>query len=87
MRFQGAVISEQGVTFAVVIVKRHILNSRREANRLISTFQHNVFGQIPVILMSQDTRGIPSYYGRDDIVQFLSRIPLGSIPWREYTVS
>ena len=26
MRFQGAVIKEQGVTFAVVIVKKYVIN-------------------------------------------------------------
>lgn len=87
MRFQGAVIQEQGVTFAIVIVKAHILNNHTEANRLITSFQRDVFGPIPVVLMTQDFQGTPTYYGRQDIADFLSSVPLHSIPWQEYTLS
>jgi len=31
MQFEGAVIKEQGVTFAIVIVKPHVLNSSSQA--------------------------------------------------------
>jgi len=84
--FQGSVIEEQGVTFAVVIVKPHVLNNHTEANRLITNFQQDVFGHIPVVLMAQDARGVPTYYGRRDIAQFLSRVPLQAIPWKQYTL-
>lgn len=87
MRFQGAVIEEQGVTFAIVIVKAHILNNHTEANRLITSFQRDVFDLIPVVLMAQDFQGTPTYYGRRDITNFLSKIPLHSIPGQEYTLS
>ena len=36
MQFEGAIIKEQGVTFAIVVVKPHVLNSpteREEARR------------------------------------------------------
>jgi hypothetical protein len=87
VQFQGAVIKEQTVTFAVVIVKQHLLDNHAEANRLISSFQQSVFGYIPVVLMAQDSRCVPSYYGRQDIAQFLSRIPLQAIPWKQYTLN
>ncbi len=61
MRIQGAVIKEQGQTFAVVVVKRHVVQSRSEASRAISTFSP-VFG-VPVVLMAQDSRGRPTFYG------------------------
>lgn len=86
MQFQGAVIKEQGVSFAVVIVKPHVLNNHAEANQLIGSYQQTVFGGIPVILMAQDSRGIPTYYGRRDIADFMSRVPLHAIPWKEYTI-
>lgn len=86
MQFQGAVIKEQGVTFAVVIVKPHVLNNHVEANQLIGSYQQSVFGSIPVILMAQDSRGIPTYYGRRDIADFMSRVSLHAIPWKEYTI-
>ena len=47
MRFQGAVIKEQGVSFAIVIVKRHVVSNRVEANRAIAEFQP-AFSGLPV---------------------------------------
>lgn len=85
MKFQGAKIREQGVTFAVVIVKRHIIDNSAEADRTIQCFQPT-FPGIPVILMAQDARGVPSYYGRSDISRFMASVPLNAVPWKEYTI-
>jgi hypothetical protein len=84
MKFQGAVIREQGVTFAIVIVKRYILNNITEANKTANSYQ-SIFPGLTIILMGQDPNGVPNYFGRKDIVNFLSEIPLSSIPWKEYT--
>ncbi len=86
MRIQGAVIKEQGVTFAIVIVKSHIVSNRHEADKTIRTFQP-VFPGMPVVLMAQDTRGVPTYYGRRDITRFMAGVPLSAVPWKEYTLS
>lgn len=86
MQFEGAVIREQGVTFAVVVVKRHILNNSFEANRAINSFAP-VFPGLPVVLMGQDTNGRPTYFGRKDIASFLSRMPIRGIPWKRYTLN
>jgi len=85
MRVQGAVIREQGQTFAVVIVKPHVVQSQMEAADAIQSFTP-VFG-VPVVLMAQDGQGRPTYYGRPDIARFLSKVPLRAIPWREYTIN
>lgn len=85
MRFQGAVVREQGQSFAIVIVRQHVVRSRHEADRAIIEFQP-AFGGLPVVLMAQDSRGTPTYYGRPDIARFLSQVPLNAIPWREYSL-
>ncbi|GLR50480.1 hypothetical protein KYK30_01765 [Shinella yambaruensis] len=85
MRIQGAVISEQGQTFAVVVVKPHVVQNRLEAANAIGSFMR-VFG-IPVVLMAQDSRGRPTYYGRPDIAKFMSSVSIHRIPWREYTIN
>ena len=46
----------------------------------------SVFG-VPVVLMAQDGRGTPTFYGRKDIANFMSGVPLNVIPWREYTIN
>lgn len=85
MRIQGAVIREQGQSFAVVIVKPHVVQNRALADDAILSFAP-VFG-VPVVLMAQDSRGRPTYYGRRDIANFLSGVPMHSIPWRNYTIN
>ena len=86
MRFQGSVIKEQGVTFGIVIVKPHILNMQSERSQM-QNFGRQAFGMIPIVLMAQNSRGIPTYYGRTDIVNFLSHISMNRIPWKEYSVA
>jgi len=85
MRFQGAVVREQGITFAVVVVKKHVVDSSSEATRTISAFR-SAFPGLPVVLMAQDSSGRPTYYGRQDIARFLASVPMHAIPWREYTL-
>ena len=86
MKFQGALIKEQGVTFGIVIVKPHVLNIPSEADsmRALGT---RAFGPVPIVLMAQNSRGIPTYSGRRDIVKFLSNVPMYAIPWHEYTLN
>lgn len=81
--FTAAVIKEQDVTFAVVIVKRAVFDDKKFADGLIDTLGPS-FGDIPVVLMAQDAQGTPTYYGRTDISKFLSTVPLDSIPWKQY---
>ena len=86
MQIDGAVIREQGVTFAVVVVKQHIVQNSADANRAIASFSP-VFPGMPVVLVGQDSRGRATYYGRKDIARFLSRVPMHAIPWKRYTMN
>lgn len=86
MQFEGAVIREQGVTFAVVVVRKPIIDYRPQADQAIRTFS-GAFPGMPVVLMAQDSRGTPTYYGRPDLSRFLANTPLGAIPWRRYTLN
>lgn len=86
MKFQGAVIREQGVEFAVVVVKKSVIDNRSEAQKAIRSFAP-IFPGLPIVLMAQDYQGTPTYYGRRDISKFLASVPMAAIPWREFTVS
>jgi hypothetical protein len=85
MKIQGSVIKEQGVTFAIVIVKKSVIDSRTEANNAIGAFRP-IFPGIPLVLMAQDHRGVPTYYGRQDLAKFMANVPMHVIPWKEYTI-
>lgn len=83
MKIYGAVIIEQGVTFAVFSVKptvtqytARLVQTRRELSQF--------FPNMPIILMSRTPNGEAKYYGRKDIVQFLNSIRVEQIPWKEY---
>ncbi len=84
VKIQGAVIKEQGVTFAITVVKRHILNSQSQSQQTAQSFQ-SLFPGMPIVLMAQDCSGTPTYWGRKDIVNFLSSVHPSQIPWKEYT--
>ena len=83
MTFQGALVTEQGITFAIVVVKSHVIQSDAAAREALRGFRP-LFPGAPIILMAQDYRGTPTYYGRPDIVRFLANVPVANIPWREY---
>ena len=84
MQVQGAVIREQGQTFAIVIVKPHVVQCSATAAQAVDSYTP-VFG-MPVVLMARDGSGRPTYYGRPDIARFMSRVPLSAVPWRRYTI-
>ena len=84
VKVQGAVISERGITFAIVIVKPHILEFTKDREEAAQSFSR-LFSKMPVILMAQDARGEPKYWGRKDIVDFLLKTGIDRIQWKEYT--
>jgi len=88
MQIDGAIVREQGVTFAIVIVKPHVIQTQAsadEARRSFATIAD--FAGLPIILAAQDSRGTFTYQGRHDIVKFLASIAASRIPWKHYTVS
>ncbi len=85
MVVHGAVIIEQGVTFAIVAVKPSVT----QYTARITAFRQEMsyyFPNMPIILMSQDAGGTPHYYGRKDIVDFLKSVRLDQIPWKTYHI-
>ena len=74
---QYAVIKEQGVTFAIVVVKEHVIRSTFEAQRTRAALEME-FG-MPVALWGDRSQNV---YGRPDLVRFLQRLHVSQIPWR-----
>lgn len=86
MQIDGAIVKEQGITFAIVIVQRSVLNNSAEIDNAREAFSQ-VFPGMPLILMAQDGRGTPTYQGRQDIVRFLANVHPSRIPWKRFTVN
>lgn len=89
MTIDGAIIKEQGVTFAIVIVKQSAMATNQVAAETRAMFQSQIadFSGIPLILACQDSHGVFSYQGRHDIVDFLANIDTHRIPWKRYEIS
>jgi hypothetical protein len=88
LQFDGALVREQGQTFGIVVVKPSVGAGGNHALSQAQASFANVFGGgVPVVLMWQDARGLPSYWGRKDIVNFLAKLDPSRIPWRKYTLT
>ena len=85
MQFDGAVIKEGNVTFAIAVVKPSALASS-DIESLRKDFSR-VFQNIPVVFMAQNAQGTPRYSGRRDLVNFISRVPLSRIPRKKYNIN
>lgn len=86
MNFEGALIKEQGVTFGLIVVKPHVLHDVA-AQQSMQQFGRQVWHNAPIVLMAQDHSGRPTYFGRNDLVQFLAKLDIRQIPMRRWTVA
>jgi hypothetical protein len=87
MRIDAALVEEQGQTFAVVVVTSSVqAGGERALNEAARSFGP-VFPGVPIVLMWQDAHGAPTYWGRPDIVRFLSNLLVEQLPWRQWSVA
>lgn len=85
MQFDAAVVKEQGVKFAVVMVKSHVFNNTASKNEAINSFS-SYFPAMPIVI-ARETRGTVEYAGRKDIVNFLANLHPSQLPWKRYSAS
>jgi hypothetical protein len=87
MQIDAALVREQGVNFVVVAVKRPVLDQSASKKGQIAGQFSTAFGSVPVVLMTQDFKGVPIYWGRQDLVRWLSNVPFELLPWGTYSVN
>ncbi|SPF36864.1 conserved hypothetical protein [Candidatus Desulfosporosinus infrequens] len=81
-QFDGAVITEQGQTCAVVSVQPAIFQNSVNATMIIKALLP-AFNGIPVVLMTLDTKGVPAYFGRGDLITLLENINIKEASWNQ----
>ena len=81
-RFQGALIRERGVEFALMVVKEHVIDNPVE--RAKASAWGSMFFHVPTVLVSDLRRRT---FGRDDILSLLRGVDVARVPWRTYTVT
>lgn len=86
MQIIGSIVQEQGVTFAIVLVKKNVVDNPLERDKATESFT-SLFPGMPLVLAAQDSAGAFTFYGRKDISAFLASTDPTAIPWKEYTVS
>lgn len=87
MTIDAALVREQGVEFAVVTVRRGVLDQGSSERAAVAAEFSQAFGRVPVVLMAQDHKGVPIYWGRRDLVRFLSDVPFELLPWATYSIN
>jgi hypothetical protein len=90
VQFEGAHLrerSQQGgwIDWWVVIVQRSVLSSGTRCQETRSALELQL--EQPVVLMAQDGRGVPTYWGRPDLVDYMAAHPLETIPWQRFTLN
>ena len=73
-----APIVEQGVDFVVVAVREHVMYDRPYADGMVSRLCE--FFRKPAVLVTENTS---IYFGRSDLVNFLSNYQPASLPWHK----
>ncbi|SDH37707.1 hypothetical protein [Desulfosporosinus hippei] len=85
-QIEGAIVKVKDDTLAIVTVKPQVFQSTSELQKAMNAYRH-VFPGMPIVLMSQDPQGKPTWYGRKNIVSLLAKVNLRSIPWRRYIIN
>ena len=86
MNFDGALIKEQGIEFGIFITTMDIFKNQSQAGKLIKYCEERIFPIYQVVLMAQDSQGIPHYYGKQDLIRLLKVTNFNKIPFRRYTL-
>lgn len=82
--FRGALIKEQGLTFAVVEVELSTLRGGEAVVKETRERFEPVFRKVPIILAARGPDRRAVYLGRPDIVRFLTTAGWARIPWKRY---
>ena len=87
MQLEAALVKEQGQTFAVVVVRSSVHTGGDRTLREAAQSFRPVFPGVPIVLMWQDARGVPTYWGRSDLVRFLSGLHITQLPWQRWSLT
>ncbi|KHQ50402.1 hypothetical protein [Mameliella alba] len=79
----AALVREQGVTFAVVIVKNHVVQSQQQSTATIRAVSASL-GCPLVVLMGETNKQLRG--NRSDVVRFVANLNPARLPWKKWTV-
>ncbi len=80
--FDGATMRLYGADILIVLVPAWVLADPFECQLLVFAFRSRF--QRTIVLVAQDTRGVPTYYGPAAIARALRALPFDALTWRRY---
>jgi hypothetical protein len=80
----GSVMTEQGISFAVVQVHSYTVETPAEAEDAIQSYA-KLFPGLPVVLMAVGGERSPTYWGRSDLANYMAHVPSKNVPWRRFS--
>lgn len=81
MQMTAAVVKEQGVTFAVVLVKDHVVLSPSTSQQMLQAAASHL-GCHLVVLMGEHNHRLQG--NRKDVVDFVANLHPSQLPWRKW---
>ena len=86
MNFDAAFIKENGVEIGIFATTMDVLNDKMQADNLITYCKERILVGYQVVLMAQDSQGLPHYYGKQDLIKLLEATNFSKIHFRRYTI-
>jgi hypothetical protein len=81
MRLQIALVSAEGVTFGLVVVPEDLLDDPAGRDRSRLHFEAKLFRGVPVVLVGEDFREAPRFYGPAELTEFMQGVQMDMIEW------
>lgn len=85
-QIEGAIVKDHGIKYAIIVVNHDVVQHAGKNEEAINAYSH-LFPDMPIILLGKDWQGKSTYYGRKDIVDFISTVDANRIPWRRYIIT
>ncbi|GKS62564.1 MAG: hypothetical protein AB7U98_11770 [Candidatus Nitrosocosmicus sp.] len=85
MNFDAAFVKENGVEIGIFATTMDVINDKMQAENLITYCEERILAGYQVVLMAQDSQGVPHYYGRQDLTRILEATNFSKIHFRRYT--
>lgn len=84
MQFTGAVVKTEGKSIAVAVVADSFLTLEQNEKMVEMRRYATAFPGLPLVLMTLDEQGESEFFGRPDLINLLSEVPLNYIIFKSF---
>lgn len=84
MQFTGALVKTEGKTIAVAVVDAAYLKLSQPEKMAEMRRYATAFPGMPLVLMTMEDGNDPEFFGRPDLINLLSEVPLTYITFKAF---